>query len=158
MRRALDRRCSLAVSLRRRGPEALVSLVEQLLCDGQVRCRRVSIDMTQERGQMHEPRVRVDALAIPAEQRGDGEWAAQVMESGRKDAWRNRQLQLGQKLMESLADCPRIDAATFCEGEQRHLRFALLAVTLFYVASEAIGQLGSERHDSALAELGFADK
>jgi len=80
------------------------------------------------------------------------------MKPGGKDAWWNRQLQLGQEFMERLADRPRMDAASFCKGEQRRLGLALLAITLFYVASEALGQLGSERHYSTLAELGFTDE
>src|ERR1700730_688984 len=107
---------------------------------------------------MHEARVWVDALAIPTEQRGYGEGATQVMEPGGNHAWWNLQLQLGQEPMERLADRPRMDAAPLCEREQRRLGLALLAVTLSYVASDAIGQLGSERHDSTLVELGFADE
>src|SRR5207244_11333542 len=79
------------------------------------------------------------------------------MEPGGNDTRWNLQLQLGQEPMERLADRPRMDAAPFCEREQRRLGLALLAVTLSYVTSDSIGQLGSERHDSTLVELGFAD-
>src|SRR5437016_14626922 len=80
------------------------------------------------------------------------------MEPGGNDTRWNLQLQLGQEPMERLADRPRMDAAPFCEREQRRLGLALLAVTLSYVTSDSIGQLGSERHDSTLVELGFADE
>src|SRR5207253_9844975 len=78
------------------------------------------------------------------------------MEPGGNDTRWNLQLQLGQEPMERLAGRPRMDAAPFCEREQRRLGLALLAVTLSYVTSDSIGQLGSERHDSTLVELGFA--
>jgi len=80
------------------------------------------------------------------------------MEPWGNDAWRNRQLQLGQKLMERLADRSRMNAASFCEGEQRRAWLALLTVTLFYVTPHTLGQLGPEWHDATLAELGFADE
>src|SRR5437016_8608449 len=75
------------------------------------------------------------------------------MEPGGNDTRWNLQLQLGQEPMERLADRPRMDAAPFCEREQRRLGLALLAVTLSYVTSDSIGQLGSERHESTIVNL-----
>src|SRR5215469_6408585 len=80
------------------------------------------------------------------------------MQPRRRDARGNWQVQLGQELMEGLADRPRTDAASFGEGEQGSIGFTLPAMALFSVTSQTVSHSGPERHDSTLAELGLTDE
>ena len=51
--------------------------------------------MPQERSEVHEAAVRIDALAVPAKQSGYGKGVSKVMESGWGYARWNMKLQLG---------------------------------------------------------------
>ena len=100
--------------------------------------------MPQERSEVHEAAVWIDALSIPPKQRGYGKRVPQVMESGRRYARWNMQLQFGQESMKSLTDCSFVDAATLREGEQRQLGCSIAAVSLLYVALETQRQIGTQ--------------
>jgi len=75
--------------------------------------------MTEERGETHQPAVGIDALSIPAKQRGHCERVPQIMESRGRHAWRNMQLQFGHESMEGHADARRAHGTPFRIGEQR---------------------------------------
>lgn len=62
--------------------EAPGSLIKEFFRDGQVHRRRVGIDVPQERSEVHQAAVRIDALAVPAQQRGDREGMPQIVKSG----------------------------------------------------------------------------
>jgi hypothetical protein len=82
----------------------------------------------------------------------------QVMESGRRYARWNMQLQSGQESMKSLTDCSFVDAAALREGEQRPLGSSGPAMPFLYVAFKALRQIRTQRHDSTFAKLGFPNE
>ena len=69
--------------------------MQQFLSDGQVHSRGVGIDMPEECSEVHEAAVGIDALAVPAKQRGYGKGMSKIMESGWGYPRWNMQLQLG---------------------------------------------------------------
>lgn len=60
--------------------------------------------------------------------------------------------------VERLADCSFVDASSFGEGEQRHVRALGTTMTFLDVAFEAFRQFGPHRHDSTFGELRVADE
>jgi hypothetical protein len=68
------------------------------------------------------------------------------------------EIQLWYQGVERMANCPFVDAASFREGEQRHVRTLGTSKTLLDVAFEAFRQIGPPRHDSTFAELRIADE
>ena len=69
--------------------------MQEFLGDGQVHSRGVGIDMPQDRSEVHEPAVRIDALPVPAKQSGYGKGMSKIMKSGWGYPRWNMQLQLG---------------------------------------------------------------
>src|SRR5450756_2003387 len=66
-----------------------------------------------------EPRRRVQALAIPAQQAGDRERMAQIMEPRRCDSLGDSEPEPRDEMVERLAGGTRMHAATPIEGEER---------------------------------------
>ena len=81
-----------------------------------------------------------------------------IMYPGRRYARWNTEIQLWHQGVERMADCPFVDAASFREGEQRHVRPLGPSETLLDVALETFCQFGPHRHDSTFTELRIADE
>ena len=60
--------------------ESLSGLTKQVLGDSQIHGGRIGVDMTEERGEAHQPAVGIDALSIPSKQCGHCERVPQIME------------------------------------------------------------------------------
>src|ERR1017187_2245004 len=114
--------------------------------------------MTKKSGEVNQPAIGFDTLAVPAQQRGHSKRVTKIMHPGRRYARWDTEIQLWYQGVERMANCPFVDAASFREGEQRHVRTLGTSMTFLDVAFEALRQSGPHRHESAFAELRIADE
>jgi hypothetical protein len=114
--------------------------------------------MTKESGEVDQSAVGIDALAVPAQQRGHCKRVPQIMHPGRRYAQWDMKIQPWHEGVERMTDCPFVDAASFREGKQRYVRPLGTTMAFLYVAFEAFREFGPHRHDATLAELCIADE
>ena len=107
---------------------------------------------------MDQPTVRVDALAIPAQQGAHSKGVPKVMQSGRRNTRRQVQTELGNEGVECLTDGFRTYTAAFGKRKQWPFGFRLLAMAFLHVTAKTSCQVGPERHDPIFAEFRFANK
>jgi hypothetical protein len=97
---------------------------------------------------------RVTAVAIPAQQRADGERVTKAVQRGRPDSVRRGQAERAGQLVEDRAGRARVDAVAPVEGEQRRL---VAGRSLFTaagcLAGDEFGDARPVRDKPALAEL-----
>src|SRR5579885_861372 len=102
--------------------------------------------MPKKRGQVDQPAVRIDALAVPSQQCSNGKRVSKVMQSRRRYAWRQNQPEFGNESVKRLADGLRAYTAAFRKREQRPIGCVRAAMVLLYVIAEACCQPGPQRH------------
>src|ERR1035437_6456232 len=101
--------------------------------------------MTKKSGEVNQSAIGLDTLAVPAQQRGHSKRVTKIMYPGRRYARWDMEIQLWHQGVERMANCPFVDAASFREGEQRHVRTLGTSKTLLDVAFEAFRQFGPHR-------------
>src|SRR5580658_2251855 len=88
--------------------EAPVGLFEQRRGDREVDGGRDRIDMSHESRQLMEPTGRVNPFPIPPQQARDSKRVSEVVQSWRRDALWNRELERGDQVVKHLAGRARV--------------------------------------------------
>ena len=97
-----------------------------------------------------EPRLRVDALPVPAHQASHRERVPQAVKTGRGDAVGDREGELGDEPVERLARGARVHAASAVEAEERVLTSPAAALGL---AGEELAEARPVGDEAALAVM-----
>ncbi len=106
--------------------------------------------MTHEGGQPVEPRLRIDALLIPAQQAPHRERVPEAMKHRRGDTLWDREGERLDQPMEHLARGRRVHAALEVEAEQR---LVITPATVLEMAGEKPTHAGAMGDETALSEL-----
>ena len=110
--------------------------------------------MTHERGELVEPRRRVETLAIPPQQTPHGEGVTQAMKMRRCDAVGHREVQTDDESMERLGRAAAVHAAPTVEAEQRCVGFGrALDLSVFDLSGEELADARSVRDKAVLAVM-----
>jgi hypothetical protein len=113
--------------------------------------------VTHEGGELKQPRRRVDALPIPAQQAAHREGVPQAVKPGRCDAVGDGEGQLGNEPVEDLACGAGVHAAAMVETEQRRIGCCgSLGSSALDLGGEEFADARPVRDEAALAELAAA--
>jgi hypothetical protein len=91
----------------------LIGFSEQVFSNSQINRGRIGINVPEKSGEMDEPTIGIDSLAIPTKKRSYGERTPEIMKSGTGDTWRNIEPQLVDDIVKCDADNSFADMPCF---------------------------------------------